>query len=367
MTGPSPCRPRHSEGGFVLPYVLVVIAILAIAGTIAAQRLSRATAVMTEMQMKAASDQVLHSAEAAATYSLLTGNPIQGGYDLSPESPIVWEFGVRSADGTKALGVDDVDSLDSDFWPANGGLRRYTLNKQPNERSAMTLIRLQDASGLISLNKRNDTMLRSVLKASGANPAEASNIIDALADYIDTDDRRRNNGAEINDYRRDNMAPPSNSPLRSHEELGAVWGWEAQTKTMDLSLFKDLTTVVGTTGYRQEFATEAQIQALGLRGDSLLETRRASVIETIERVKLSTSSFARITLHVPRDDGRYDKRVVDIERVLGGVGTPYRRRWVYDATVLESDLEKNQDIPRGDNGLNLNGLKDVVHAAPSAR
>ena len=72
-------RAQKNEAGFVLPYVLVVIAILAIAGTIAAQRLQKASAVVGDMQERLRAEQVLQSAEVAATYSILTGNPVTGG------------------------------------------------------------------------------------------------------------------------------------------------------------------------------------------------------------------------------------------------------------------------------------------------
>ena len=99
MTQASPQIRRHNTSGFVLPYVLFVIVILSIAGIIAAQRLSSVTAVVDELQNKIRSEKILQSAEAAATYSLLTGNPGSQGYDLSPQSPIVSEFGTLSPDG----------------------------------------------------------------------------------------------------------------------------------------------------------------------------------------------------------------------------------------------------------------------------
>lgn len=384
MSGLEAATNRSPEHGFILPYVLLVIAILAIASTIAAQRLTRATAVISDMQIKMQSERVLQSAEAAATYAVLTGNPTENGYDLSPESPIKWEYGILSANGLKTLQPQEAEGLLSDFWPADGGLRRYSLPGRTGEQDPFAsrrqtgasarnsgamdaIVSLQDISGLVSLNNVNSRVFEPLFKYAGADPQQSRRLVETLRDYIDMDSNKRPVGAERNDYRRQNLPPPSNSPLRSFEELGALMHADETLNTLDMLKLKELATIESTAGFRNAFAAPSQKEFYTLNTQSLLESRRPGFENGLEYDIKRTSGKARIRIWARRSDGRFDKRVFEIERFLSGIGEPYRRRWVYDATVLNSDLEKNISAARArGEPLNLDGLKHVVHAASSA-
>ena len=221
MTQASPQIRRHNTSGFVLPYVLFVIVILSIAGIIAAQRLSSVTAVVDELQNKIRSEKILQSAEAAATYSLLTGNPGSQGYDLSPQSPIAWEFGTLSADGLTPLGDNDKENIPEDMWLATGSARSYALlsavSQTNNFASNLTpvdaVISLQDAAGLVSLNQQSSRLLINALQYAGASETEADKLAQLLWDYIDFDSSKRREGAESQEYRRLKKTQPSNSPI----------------------------------------------------------------------------------------------------------------------------------------------------------
>ena len=360
-----PTTQKQEELGFVLPYVLVVIAILAIAGTIAAQRLTKATEIVTDMQERARAEQIFASAEAAATFSLLTGNAVADGYDLSPESPIIWEFGLLSADGSEALRDDAADGLARNLWSGLGELRRYTLPRPADTAQADAVIAYRDVSGLISLNQFEPATLLPILEAAGASRSEARQLIAALLDYTDLDDNRRNNGAENLNYRTRNMPPPANSPLRSYNELTHIMGWAEVMPKLDMQLIKDVTTLKLGPGYRQAFAPAKLKSFLGEQSSSTVPNIQTDVLQQLEHTNANSSQFARLIIFVPRSDGRYQKRVVDIERFLGGVGDPYRRHWVYDSVVLESDLRFYVDpsIIRKDGPLPLNELDHVVHAS----
>ncbi len=350
------------EQGFVLPYVLVVIAILAIAGTIAAQRLQKATHIIDDMQARIKSERVLISAEAAATFSLLTANPVRGGYDLSPNSPIVWEFGTLYSDGIRQMSAEQAAQTPKDIWIANGRARRFDLEA----RSAV--ITLQDLSGVLSLNAPNAPRLPRVLEATGMTRKQARDLIVNLRDYVDSDSQRRPNGAEALDYRFANMRPPSNSPLRSYGELAQVIGWAEVLPALDLTKLKDMTTIELTQSYRAPFSTPDLKAVLGIDTNSFMPSQHIDITERSEMNHVMPTNNARLTIWAARNDGRYDKRVVDLERFSGGVGQPYRRRWVYDSTVLENDLGKN-NTPSGRqlnlaNGINMDELEHVVHTAP---
>ena len=375
MTQASPQIRRHNTSGFVLPYVLFVIVILSIAGIIAAQRLSSVTAVVDELQNKIRSEKILQSAEAAATYSLLTGNPGSQGYDLSPQSPIAWEFGTLSADGLTPLGDNDKENIPEDMWLATGSARSYALlsavsqtnNFASSLRPVDAVISLQDAAGLVSLNQQSSRLLINALQYAGASETEADKLAQLLWDYIDFDSSKRPEGAESQDYRRLKKTQPSNSPIRTFEELGALVYWDEMLNEIDLLKLKEFTTVVPTPGFRKSFATETQSILLDLDSESFIESRRLSFENQLEINNSKTSGTARIRIWARRHDGQFDKRVIDIERKLKSAGAPYRRHWVYDSTVLRSDLEKS--VTRSDSGdgtLKLDGLKHVVHTAASA-
>jgi type II secretory pathway pseudopilin PulG len=356
----------------------MVIAILAIAGTIAAQRLLKASDAISDMRVKIRSERLLHSAEAAASYSVLTGNPRETGYDLSPKSPIVWEFGFLSPDGLRNLRENDVSALPQDIWNANGEARRYDLAESlsdtaPRRRTrgasapAEAIVSLQDTAGLISLNQVNSRMLSSVLQYAGAPKRDAETLVQSLWDYVDFDSQKRENGAEAPEYKRLKKPAPPNSPLRSFEELGALMHWGDMIDSLDMLRLKDLTTAQPTIGFRRTFATPTQIRLFNLDSASLIESRRPSFENQLQLGIPKTSGGARLRIWARRADGQYDKRVVEIKRTMGAADVPYRRHWVYDATVLENDLETSISLMGpGNKRLELNGLKHVVHAASSA-
>ena len=370
-------RAQKNEAGFVLPYVLVVIAILAIAGTIAAQRLQKASAVVGDMQERLRAEQVLQSAEVAATYSILTGNPVTGGYDISTESPIAWEFGFLSPDGRRPLREGDANAVEKNLWTGNGYLRRYDkvageMTNEDDAQAPQAIIAYQDVSGLASLNNGSPHLLLPIFEAVGASRAEAQELLDTLNDYTDPDSRRRTRGAEDFDYRTQKFPPPPNAPLRSYEELGQVMGWAEVMPRLDMQALKDMTTLKMSPGFRLIFASDELKTLVGgvMGGEdgSLMPSQSIDLMTQVALNNRRPSQFARFIMWVPRADGRYQKRVVDIQRFLGGVGEPYRRHLVYDSTVLESDLKRyagpfNNTQTRP---LQFDELDHVVHA-PSLR
>lgn len=376
-------RPKHKcrshdlpaqDAGFVLPYVLVVIAILAIAGTIAAQRLQSANKAILDMQERSRSERILRSAEAATTFSILTGNPVNGGYDLSPQSPTAWEFGFMAADGKSIITVDEAANIKSNIWPVNGGMRKY------GTAEGTAFIGLQDLTGVLSINNAGSPLLLNILKSAGVSNSEARKLLVNLQDFVDSDNNRRPNGAEAVDYKFNNMLPPTNSPLRSYGELAFVMDWAQVLPRLDITFLKDMTTIETTDGFRKSFAggTEEQ-NILGFDEDNAANgTPQLDLITRLGLDITEPSSRVRLKIWAPRSDGRYDKRVVELMQTVTSIDHPFYRRWVYDSTVLDSDVEKNirastgrdvdkttlrPQVTRSNNqALIRNELEDVVHA-----
>ena len=94
-----------------------------------------------------------------------------------------------------------------------------------------TAVRFQDVRGLLSLNAISDTgagrtMMERLLGTYGVDSDTAARLIDALLDYRDTDNLRRLNGAEAEEYRaigKEHLL--RNGELKTPRELVNVYGW----------------------------------------------------------------------------------------------------------------------------------------------
>ena len=279
-----------------------------------------------------------------------------------------------AADGKSVLTVDEAASIKPNIWPVNGGMRKY------GTAEGTVFIGLQDLTGVLSINDAASPLLLNILKAAGVSNSEARKLAVNLQDFVDIDNTRRPNGAEAVDYKFNNMLPPTNSPLRSYGELAFVLDWAQVLPRLDITFLKDMTTIETTDGFRKAFAggTEEKI-ILGFEKDNTANGTSGLDIETRLRLdKTEPSSRVRLKMWAPRSDGRYDKRVVELMQTVTSVDQPFYRRWVYDSTVLDSDVEKNirastgrdvdkttlrPQVTRSNNqALIRNELEDVVHA-----
>lgn len=87
------------------------------------------------------------------------------------------------------------------------------------------VVRVQDARGLLSLNVGDRQILLKLLVADGLEPSRAQAFVDVLDDYLDTDDLRRLNGAERQDYAALGLPPPRNDWIYSLRELETLPLW----------------------------------------------------------------------------------------------------------------------------------------------
>ncbi|HEY1326613.1 MAG TPA: hypothetical protein VGI14_06725 [Casimicrobiaceae bacterium] len=82
-----------------------------------------------------------------------------------------------------------------------------------------------DEAARIDINFANDALVKSMLAAQGVDDDRAAHIADAIADWRDTDDLKRPNGAEEADYRAAGLKyAPSNGPFETVAEVGRVLG-----------------------------------------------------------------------------------------------------------------------------------------------
>lgn len=342
------------DAGFVLPYVLVVIAILAMAGAIAATRLQNTTQTLASISAQSRTDRMMDNAEQVTTFALLAANPVLDGYDLNPESPVRSEFGPMTLDGRR-MDPRTAEAIIPDIWPVSGGVRQVQTSDGP------VIVVLQDVSGLPSLNTPLQAGLDQLLIQAGAEPREANQLVRRLADYVDADSIRRLDGAEARDYSLRRMTPPTNSPLRSYNELSQVMGWPEVMSRLDMDMIKTRTTIQSATDFRAQFAPQRYI---GPQGESLMDNNFDQMIGGVLNRDRTPTSHLRLSFYAQRtsgpDAGLWDKRVIELTRQTSHITHPHRRLWVLDSTVLETQTEFTA---YGINPAQLSELKHVINPA----
>lgn len=148
----------------------------------------------------------------AATRSYLrhTANSIQ-----SAKAEAVADAGVQLAALTLAA-----EGQSSRRWPVNGTEKACAID----DHSAV-ILRIQDASGLISINLAGERLLQALFIGLGATREAASRATDLIIDYRDDDNDSRPKGAEQNAYEAaDRPQGPKNAPFDTIEELNQVLG-----------------------------------------------------------------------------------------------------------------------------------------------
>jgi len=125
---------------------------------------------------------------------------------------------MAAADAGLALAVNGLASTDKrNQWTIDGSPRNAMFDDV-----ALT-ITIEDERGKIPLNGINEDQVRAMFAAAGATTSELDTLVDSYEDWIDPDDDRRANGAELQYY-----APfgygPRNSPFHSIGELRLLKG-----------------------------------------------------------------------------------------------------------------------------------------------
>lgn len=106
--------------------------------------------------------------------------------------------------------------------------RRLTVGDPPARFTfggGEILLTLEDEGGKIDLNRAPDTLLRGLLTAAGIEDEDAARLVNAIADFRDSDAQRRADGAEDDDYRAAGLGHEAKDrPFEDIEELKQVLG-----------------------------------------------------------------------------------------------------------------------------------------------
>ncbi|HEV8446138.1 MAG TPA: hypothetical protein VGQ44_04940 [Gemmatimonadaceae bacterium] len=107
-------------------------------------------------------------------------------------------------------------------------------------------LQLEAAGTRLDANTASDEMISRLLAGLGAPETRSREMVDALADWRDSDEVARRAGAERSWYLAQQREPPRNGPLADVRELARIRGFER---------LADFDTVLGTDGGRVSLAT----------------------------------------------------------------------------------------------------------------
>jgi len=184
-------RPAGArQGGYLLPIVLFASAAILI--FVAAAYAAVMRQIDDVRQLGATGDFAIAkvSARAEVVYRLLTEPATVFGIGLAPDT---------------AIRVDN---------------RPYLLP------SKTMVVRLQDAAGLIDVNRVELDVWRRLAEQVGVPVDQRDLLADRILDFLDEDDFRRLNGAERGEYAAARLDPPPNRAVESPRSLVAVLGWD---------------------------------------------------------------------------------------------------------------------------------------------
>jgi type II secretory pathway pseudopilin PulG len=182
-------RLTTKNHGFVLPMVLVVLALLSTLAYTIAMRAQQAGEAGESARQEQAALLAITSAQAQVLFRVITAEAVPGGF-----------YG----ENNKILRVDG---------------RPYTTNDG-------AVLSLLDTRGQLNIVSATPAIVSCLLSQMGV-PIEQHAALDAkLRDYIDDDDATTIGGGEAPYYASINKIPPRNRALRNAIELGRVDGWE---------------------------------------------------------------------------------------------------------------------------------------------
>lgn len=247
---------RH--GGFVLVATLWILAAITIGAAYLAEQVDRA-------RLQAAKSQDLAGGLVALE---------------NTRSEILFRLAVSGL-SIYGLGRDSASAMRLDDTPYSG--------------TDDDLVRLQDNRGLLNLNFVERSILFNLLAQFGVGSDAQGPMLDALLDYIDTDDFRRLNGAESREYEAIGLPPPPNDFLFTPYQLQSVIGWQDRELLWTSPRFLQLVTTARVTGIDPNTAPREVLASLpgsnAEVADMLIQSRRAAPFVTLAQLLAAAPSL----------------------------------------------------------------------------
>jgi general secretion pathway protein K len=210
--------------------------------------------------------------------------------------------------------------------------RRFPVNGQPSScafgTATVLTLRIQDASGRVSLNLASDRLLMALFIGLGANHDDASRAADLIIDYRDADSTRRPNGAEAPEYEAATRPGPKNGPFDTVEELGRVLGLDGAL----LAAATPYLTVHSQTAGVDTRTISSELRRILLRGTEQLPARPSATANAVSGLptEFLTGSPERV-FHVESEshlaDGSVYVRQAVVELQSTRTSIPVFKTW----------------------------------------
>lgn len=282
--------------------------------------------MIAELQRTERLNENFRLAEDRFVYAFLTSPFVRQGMDLSGRP--INETAIALGDAP-----EDEDLDPSEIWRADGGIRRFRTN-------GWTLSTVyQDADGLLSLNTGRRDLIERWLMASGRSGPESEELAAKLDDYRDSDQDRQFRGGERADYRMLQRTPPTDSFLRTFEELGNVLSWESAYTMLDWQAISELSLFVSGSVPRLEVMPQRLQTHLNLSDDA--ETFLD--LDDLNDAQLVLYGYPspRAQIILAATENGEDKvyvRVIEVERTTSSPDRAYTRRLVWEDMAQSDEL-----------------------------
>ncbi len=188
------------------------------------------------------------------------------------------------ASATTAQATEDPDGFSA--LPVGNEIR---LDGTAYQGLATARFALQDDRGLLSANWAGPAQRFGLYDALGERETEWEGLDAKRLDYQDPDDLHRLNGAEKDQYRREELPPPSNRTLATPLELRRVLGWHEMLGGMDDAQLLSLLTLSRSVDVNINTAPVGVLQLLpGLtrsNAERMVEMRRAAPFLSVRQAQ----------------------------------------------------------------------------------
>ena len=298
--------PATAEQGFVLPFVLLTIAAIALVATAAYNAITRSTQYMRSLQDQARRELAIANAEAETLYRFMTSAGTERGMRAGAPGDPVGQF---------QFGQTDEEGLEpAFFWPADGGRRH-------SDTTGLTVVvSYRDSTGLVPINGLEREDLQKFLLAIGFDRDGADRLAAQIIDYRDSDFTREFLGAERSDYRLYQKTPPSDSPLRSVLELARLLSIPSNLGDG----FWEPLAAITTTNTRGTLVNGTFAHPfLRERFLPLLDSFSGNALSDAITTDSYPSDRARFLLRLSGPDAV--SRIIDVEKTVNDVERPYYR------------------------------------------
>lgn len=331
--GPVRGRKTPDHGGFVLPTVLIFLAIFSLIILTVAISVRQGQNLAQRFSDQAKLRTALSAAEAHLSYIWLSSPAADYGVEILSN---------RRDDFAGILDIEPPAAEETGpVWRADGSFILFQSSEVD------VYVSYRDVLGLISLTSTDSALLKAWLEGRvGISTSESTRLIATLRDYTDEDDQRRFQGAERADYRQRNRPAPTNSPLRNHAELGSILGWDQVLTGAGLRLFEE--TTLAAVGPEPVDAFELPI-ITALKEDektSLLSEGPDSIFAT--DVSLRTRPSPRGRFHLTamlNSTGQARTRIIELERKPSAPVYPAFVMSVHEYSHFVSDIPIRSDDP----------------------